>query len=99
MKTKILTLVAATCLMAASVRATTMTFVTPVGATLNALPVEAQATFVTGADLLQITILNTIFNPTSVIQNVSGLGFTLSSGQTSGVLANSSGLFRTVNSN
>jgi hypothetical protein len=62
-------------------------------------PVNAQATFTTGAGTLMITLQNFQNNPTSVIQCVSAIGFTLSSGQTSGSLVSSSGLARTIASN
>lgn len=59
---------------------------------------NAKADFVTGANTLSITLNNLTVDPTGVIQNISGLGFTLSSGQTSASLVSSWGKERTVNS-
>ena len=66
------------------------TFSTPSGSTAGGQPVDASATFTAGAGTLDITIFNNQVNPTSVIQNVSDLFFSLS-GVTSGTLASSSG--------
>jgi hypothetical protein len=68
----------------------TATFSTPSGSTAGGLPVDASATFTTSAGTLDITIFNNLANPTSIIQNVSDLFFSLS-GVTSGTLASSSG--------
>ena len=68
----------------------TFTVSTPSGSTAGGQPVDASATFTTSAGTLDITIFNNQANPTSVIQNVSDLFFSLNS-VTSGTLASSSG--------
>jgi hypothetical protein len=82
-------------LLAVSANANSVTFETPSSATT----VDANATFVTSADTLTITLVNLLVNPTDVAQAISDLSFGLSSGQTSGSLTSSSGTERTVNSN
>jgi hypothetical protein len=81
-------------------RAGTITFDTPVGATVEAgLPVDAEAVFVTSTDTLTITLTNLLSIPEDVGQNLSDLGFTVSTGQTAGTLTNSSGVERTIDAN
>jgi len=77
--------------------ASTITFVTPTGATTSGGPVDASATFTTGAGTLSITLTDLQANPTDVAQLISDLSFTLSSGQTTGTLASSSTTQITVN--
>jgi hypothetical protein len=77
--------------------ASEVTFTIPAGTQVGGLPVSATATFTTLDGRLEISLTNTLVNPTAIIQNLSDLGFTLSSGQTTGTLAASSGLERTVN--
>lgn len=80
--------------------ADTVTFSTQSGAVnQGGNPVAATATFTTSANTLTITLTNLLVNPNDVAQNISDLSFTLSSGQTSGSLANSSGMERTINGN
>ena len=79
--------------------ASTSTYVIPGGTTVGGQPVSATATFVTSTNDLQITLTNLQNNPTSVIQNLSDLAFTLSTGQTVGSLLSSSALERTVKDN
>src|SRR5215471_5596725 len=88
-----------TSLCVGSAQAGTITFNTPLGATAGGLPVDAEAVFVTSTDTLTVTLSNLLSNPKSVIQNLSDLGFTISTGQTTGTLTNSSGLERTVANN
>jgi hypothetical protein len=77
--------------------ASTVTFTIPAGTTVGGEPVSATAILSTDVDgHLLIALQNTIVNPTSIIQNLSDFKFTLSSGQTTGTLANSAGLERTV---
>lgn len=83
--------------LATSAEASTSTYVIPGGTTVGGQPVSATATFVTSTNDLQITLTNLQNNPTSVIQNLSDLAFTLSTGQTVGSLLSSSALERTVN--
>jgi hypothetical protein len=70
--------------------ASTVTFVTPIGASTSG-PVNASATFVTGAGTLSVTLTDLQANPTDVAQTLSDLVFTLSTGQTTGTLTSSSG--------
>ncbi len=80
--------------------ATTITFSTPLGATESGgNPVSSLATFVTGAGTIDITLANTLNDPTAIAQNLSDLAFLLSTGQTAGTLTSSSGLERNVASN
>ena len=58
--------------------AVAITYQTPAGSTLNSLPVNAKATFMTTTNALTITLENLQANPTSVVQNLSDLKFTLS---------------------
>jgi hypothetical protein len=62
-------------------------------------PVSATAIFTTGLGTLDITLTDTLANPTSVGQLISDLGFVLSNGASVGTLASSSGTQLTVNSN
>ncbi len=77
----------------------TITVTSLPGATLDGLPVSASATFITSTDSVTVELINLQANPTSAIQCLSDIFFTLSDGWTSGpVLSSSSGLSRTVNS-
>lgn len=69
---------------------TTITFDTPAGATTSGGAVDASATFTISGDTISITLTNLEANPTSVAQALSGLNFTLSTGETSGTLTSSS---------
>jgi hypothetical protein len=64
-------------------------FVTPAGSTLGGSPVNASATFHQSGNILTITLQNLQANPTSVIQAISGLRFTVATG--AGTLTSSSG--------
>jgi hypothetical protein len=59
-------------------QASTITISTPVGSQLAGLPVSASATIVTSDGKITIALVNLLANPTSVIQNVSGLRVTFS---------------------
>jgi hypothetical protein len=83
---------------APAANADSITFVTPSGATTSGGPVDASATFVTGAGTLAITLTDLQANPTDVAQLLSDLSFVLSNGATSGTIASSSGQEITVNS-
>lgn len=77
---------------ATGVRADTVTFITPTGSMTGGQPVNASATFVTNANgSIDITLTNLQANPTSVVQAISDLDFTLSNGATTGMLSSSSG--------
>jgi hypothetical protein len=78
-------------LQAATSQAATVTYTTLAGGTQEGQPVSAAATFTTGAGTVQISLTNLLANPTGVIQNISDLLFTLSTGQDSGTLTSSSG--------
>jgi hypothetical protein len=81
------------------VHANTITFVTPSGATTSGGPVDASATFTTGAGFVDITLTDLEANPKDVAQLLSDLDFVLSDGATMGTLASSSGQEITVASN
>jgi len=72
------------------------TFTFTANSSITGLPVSATATFTTGNGTILITLTNTQANPTSVVQNLSGLSFAVSTGQNSGTLTSSSGLEWTV---
>ena len=97
-KRPVAALVAVVVLCLASVAGAALgTFSTPAGTTLDGLPVSARATFVTLTDNIVIFLENSQNNPRAIIQNVSDLGFALSTGQTTGTLAFSEALERTIN--
>lgn len=72
-------------------QASTITFATPAGSTTGGQPVNASATLTTGAGTVNITLTDLQANPTSVVQTISDLEFTLSNGATTGTLTSSSG--------
>jgi len=81
--------------------ATMITVDTPTGATLNSLPVSAEAILTYGTGSLTITLRNLQDDPTSVVQNISGFGFVFQDPISlltfgTGTLTSSSGLERTV---
>lgn len=78
-------------------RAAYVEFFTPPGSLVGGQPVDALAKFTTGSNTVTIELINRQSNPTSIIQNVSGLFFTLSTGQTDASISSSSGLERNVN--
>ena len=96
---KILTLCFLVSAFAATSHATTITFVTPTGASTGGGPVNASATFTTSAGQISITLSDLLANPTDVGQLVSDLDFVLSNGATAGTLSSSSGQQISVVSN
>jgi len=66
--------------------------------TVGGQPVSADATFVTTAGELVITLQDTLANPTDIGQLVSDLQFSMNTGDTSATLSSSSADFITVNS-
>jgi hypothetical protein len=85
-----------------SAHAAVAVFSTAPGATESGgNPVSATATFTTLANEVQVTLTNTLANPTTVAQALSDLGFTLSTGQTlaDASIKSSSGTERTIASN
>ncbi|MBI3838132.1 MAG: hypothetical protein HY288_09400 [Planctomycetia bacterium] len=73
-----------------------ISYFVPANSSAGGQPVTAEATFTTGADTITIELENLESNPISVVQNVSGLIFTVSTGQISGTLTSSSALERIV---
>src|SRR4051812_19382882 len=59
--------------------------------------VSGSAVFTTGAGVINLTLSNLLANPTSVAQDISGLFFTISTGQKSGSLTSSLGQEITIN--
>lgn len=78
-----------------------ITLSTPAGATGKGgvLPVDAQATFTTSNDTVNIVLTNLQTDIQTLTQAINGLSFTISSGQHSGSLTSSSGESRTVKAN
>lgn len=74
-----------------SAGAALIVYETPAGALQGSLPVSARATFTTSANQVHIVLENLQADPKSVVQCLSGLEFTLDSGQTSGSLQSSLG--------
>jgi len=85
-KIPILTLIGALCAYGNSI-----TFVTPSGATVTDGAVSASADFTTAANLLTISLTNTLANIRSVGQGLSDLSFTFDSSAVGTALASSSG--------
>jgi hypothetical protein len=95
--TKAILLIPALVLAVASqASAALIAFDTPVNATASGQPVTAQATFTTSAGQVTVVLDDNTVNPISVVQNLSGLYFTLSTGQTAGTLSSSSAILRHV---
>jgi hypothetical protein len=81
-----------------SLHAALITLTTPAGATTGGQPVSAKVTFTTSANQVGIVLQNLQPDPASVVQCLSGLQFTLGSGQTTGTLTASSGMERSIDS-
>ena len=77
-------------------QASIIEIVTPVGMLMDGQPISAQATFTTGTDSITVSLDNLQIDPTSVVQNISGLRFTLDTKETSGTIVSSSGVPRSV---
>jgi hypothetical protein len=69
---------------------------TPDPTLMDGQPVNVAAQFTTGTDSITVLVHNIQVNPTSVVQNLSGLRFTVSTGETAGTLVSSSGVPRSV---
>ncbi len=67
------------CLTAFLACGTTISFQTPAGAIAGGQPVNATADFNVTAGTITLTLTNLIVNPTSVVQNVSGILFDVTS--------------------
>jgi hypothetical protein len=87
---------AASGLLVGAAEASTSTYSTAAGSTAGGQPVSATATFITDSGTLEITLENLLADPKSVVQNLSDLGFTFSTGETVGTLTSSSGMERMV---
>jgi hypothetical protein len=74
------------------------TFVTAVGKTAGGQPVDATATFHFSVDQLTVTIRNLQSNPTSDIQSINGIAFSVSPSETVATLTGSSAVQRTITS-
>ncbi len=85
--------------MSANASASIITLSTPFDSSVDGQPVEAEATFTTGTDSITIVIANLHADPTSVVQNVSGLVFSLTSGETDATITSSAALMRSVDKN
>lgn len=94
----ILTVLAASLVLAPAAEASISTYIAT-GTDTVGDPVSATATFTTGANSLTVSLQNLLTNQKDVGQAISDLGFTFNTGQTSGTLASSSGLARTVAGN
>jgi len=95
----VLASLAASLLLAPAAEASISTYDIAAGTTVGGLPVSATVTFTTSTDDIKISLTNLQNNPTSVIQNLSDLAFTLDTGQTIGTLLSSSALLRSVAGN
>jgi hypothetical protein len=93
----VLASLAASLLLAPAAEASISTYDIAAGTTVGGQPVSATVTFTTSTDDIKISLTNLQNNPTSVIQNLSDLAFTLDTGQTGGSLLTSFALERTVN--
>ena len=69
---------------------------TPDPTLMDGHPVDVVAVFTTGTDSITVLVDNLQDNPKSVVQNLSGLRFTVSTGQTAGILDSSLGVPRWV---
>jgi len=100
MKNKILILVAAVAMAFWSTwaMADIITFTTIPGSLNSAgSPINAQVSFITSANNLEIQLVNLEANPTDVGQDISGLSFVLSNGLTSATLTSFSAIQRKFN--
>jgi hypothetical protein len=82
----------------ATTHAAVITYSTPDNSTLDGHSIAASATFTTTNGGLSLLLENLVTDPTSVIQNISGIHFTVTDA-TSGSLTSSSGTARTIASN
>lgn len=74
-----------------------VTFRTLPGSTAGGQPVSATATFTITAGRVNIQLANLLVNPTSAVQNLNGVQFTLSSGQTAATnLVDRAPILRTI---
>lgn len=83
-------------LMAGSAPGAVIIFQTPSGASTGGQGVDAKATFTTSTNQVSVLLENLQADPRSVVQALSGVQFTISTGQSSGTLSSSSGTERTI---
>jgi PEP-CTERM motif len=76
-------------------RAAVIMYATAGGSTLDGQPIAASATFTTSNGGLTLLLENSVSDPVSVIQNISGIQFTVS-GATAGSVTSSTGTPRTI---
>ncbi len=94
MRTKsVCTLLIAVLWLACAATGTTITFSTPVGSSLDGQPVSASATLTTAEDLLTLQIFGLWANPTSIIQALSDVAFSIDRGLVATGIVSSSGEF------
>jgi hypothetical protein len=93
-----LLLVGLTFVVPATANAAVITYSTPINSALDNHPIAASATFTTSNGGLILLLENLVHDPVSVIQNISGIQFTVT-GATTGSLTSSSGTPRTIASN
>ncbi len=74
----------------------TISFATPSPSSTSGLPVAAEADFTTGNGTVTVTLQNFEVNPTSAVQAISGLTFSIDGNQTTATLASSSGVERLI---
>jgi hypothetical protein len=79
----------------ATARAAVITYSTADNTTLDGHPIDASATFTTTNGALTLLLENLAINPVSVIQNLSGIQFTVTNAAT-GNLTSSAGTPRTI---
>jgi len=82
-----------------SARAVMVTYNTAPGATAGGQPVDVTATFSTQAGQVVITVTDLQNNPTSDIQTLNGISFSLSTGQTVASSFTEQAILRTVTGN
>jgi hypothetical protein len=73
-----------------------VSFETPGGALMDGHPIDAKVTFTTGTDSINVLLENFQADPTSVIQNLSGVFFFMSGGETAGAVTSSSSIPRMI---
>ncbi|MGH7176861.1 MAG: hypothetical protein ACREJC_05735, partial [Tepidisphaeraceae bacterium] len=80
----------------APARAAIITYVTPGGSTTGGQSVSASALFTTSTNQVTIFLENLQANPVSAVQCLSGLSFTLDTGEILGTLSSSVGVQRSI---
>lgn len=73
-----------------------ISFSTAPGTLVQGLPVDASATFATAPGVITVLLANYLQDPTSIAQCLSGLTFSVSTGQTDGALRSALGVPRQI---